>query len=159
MDSAAAAVVGGFHGGGGGGSHGGGRIRRYIVTSEFLVKLCAALHIACPRAAVPVSGQPLYCLGNVQMDSGRWMFVVSAIAYLDRVNLSIAGRAIEEEFHLTDIQLGYVLSAFVLGYARSRPPEDALPTVWPRLVLTLGVVWWAVFTVLITLLSAQWPRC
>src|SRR5260370_1185701 len=46
-----------------------------------------------------------------------WMFVISAIAYLDRVNLSIAGRAIEEEFHFSDIQLGYILSAFVLGYA------------------------------------------
>ena len=51
-----------------------------------------------------------------------WMFLISAIAYLDRVNVSIAGRAIEEEFHLTDIQLGYILSAFVLGYALFQAP-------------------------------------
>jgi len=50
------------------------------------------------------------------------MFVISAIAYLDRVNLSIAGSSIEAEFHLTDIQLGYVLSAFVLGYALFQAP-------------------------------------
>lgn len=85
-----------------------------------------------------------------------WMFVVSAIAYLDRVNLSIAGRAIEEEFHLTDIQLGYVLSAFVLGYALFQAPGGRIADRFgPRLVLSLGVIWWAVFTVLITLLSVQ----
>jgi ACS family glucarate transporter-like MFS transporter len=84
------------------------------------------------------------------------MFVVSAIAYLDRVNLSIAGRSIEEEFHLTDIQLGYVLSAFVLGYAIFQAPGGRIADRFgPRLVLSLGVVWWAVFTVLITLLSVQ----
>lgn len=85
-----------------------------------------------------------------------WMFVVSAIAYLDRVNVSIAGSAIEQEFHLTDIQLGYILSAFVLGYALFQAPGGRIADRFgPRLVLTLGVVWWAVFTVLITLLSAQ----
>lgn len=85
-----------------------------------------------------------------------WMFLISAIAYLDRVNLSIAGRAIEEEFHLSDIQLGYVLSAFVLGYAIFQAPGGRIADRFgPRLVLALGVVWWAVFTVMITLLSVQ----
>jgi MFS transporter, ACS family, glucarate transporter len=85
-----------------------------------------------------------------------WMFVVSAIAYLDRVNLSIAGTAIEKEFNLTDIQLGYILSAFVLGYAIFQAPGGRIADRFgPRLVLSLGVVWWAVFTVLITLLSVQ----
>jgi ACS family glucarate transporter-like MFS transporter len=85
-----------------------------------------------------------------------WMFLISAIAYLDRVNLSIAGRAIEEEFHLTDIQLGYVLSAFVLGYAIFQAPGGRIADRFgPRRVLALGVVWWAVFTVLITLLPVQ----
>jgi len=86
-----------------------------------------------------------------------WMFVISAIAYLDRVNLSIAGQAIEKEFHFTDIQLGYVLSAFVLGYAIFQAPGGRIADRFgPRRVLALGVVWWAVFTVGITLLSAQY---
>ena len=46
-----------------------------------------------------------------------WMFVISAIAYLDRVNIAIAGHSIQEEFHLDNIQLGWVFSAFVAGYA------------------------------------------
>ena len=51
-----------------------------------------------------------------------WMFVVSAIAYLDRVNISIAGPTIAKEFHLDNVQLGWIFSAFVLGYALFQAP-------------------------------------
>src|ERR1039457_5909259 len=46
-----------------------------------------------------------------------WMFAISAISFLDRVNISIAGRFIQQEFHITDLQLGNVFSAFLVGYA------------------------------------------
>jgi ACS family glucarate transporter-like MFS transporter len=83
-----------------------------------------------------------------------WMFLVSAISYLDRVNISIAGQAIANEFHLTSLQLGTVFSAFVLGYGLFQAPAGWLADrLGPRLVLTAGVVWWALFTVSITLLS------
>ncbi len=85
-----------------------------------------------------------------------WMFVVSAIAYLDRVNISIAGQAIAKEFHLSNVQLGSVFSAFVLGYALFQAPGGRLADrVGPRIVLGLGVIWWGVFTCLITVFSAQ----
>jgi len=48
-----------------------------------------------------------------------WMFLVSAIAYLDRVNISIAGPSIAEEFHLTNVELGGVLSAHSCSATRS----------------------------------------
>src|SRR4051812_3532550 len=77
------------------------------------------------------------------------MFAISAIAYLDRVNISIAGSLIEQDFHLTDIQLGYVFSAFVLGYALSQAPGGRLADEFgPRRVIAIGTVWWAVFTAL-----------
>jgi sugar phosphate permease len=44
-----------------------------------------------------------------------WLFVLSAIGYLDRVNMSVAGSSIIKEFHLNQIQLGGVFSAFTLG--------------------------------------------
>ena len=82
------------------------------------------------------------------------MFVVSAIAYLDRVNISIAGPTITEEFHLTNVELGYVFSAFVLGYALFQAPGGRIADrMGPRKVLAIGVVWWGIFTTLITLLS------
>ena len=54
------------------------------------------------------------------------MFVISAIAYLDRVNISIAGHSIQQEFHLDNIQLGWVFSAFVAGYALFQAPGGRL---------------------------------
>jgi len=84
-----------------------------------------------------------------------WMFVVSAIAYLDRVNISIAGPTIMQEFHLSDIELGWIFSAFVLGYASFQAPGGWIADrIGPRNVLTIGVVWWGVFTTLITLLPS-----
>ena len=45
---------------------------------------------------------------------------MSAIAYLDRVNISIAGKAIARDFHLDDVELGWVFSAFVPETTHSR---------------------------------------
>ena len=79
--------------------------------------------------------------------------MVSAIAYLDRVNISIAGQAIAHEFKLTNVQLGWVFSAFILGYALFQTPGGWLADrIGARLLLALGVIWWAVFTSLITFL-------
>ena len=87
-----------------------------------------------------------------------WMFAVSAIAYLDRVNISIAGQAIAAEFHLDNVELGGVFSAFVLGYALFQAPGGWLADrIGPRRVLALGVVWWALFTSAITILPAGVP--
>jgi len=78
-----------------------------------------------------------------------WMFVISAIAFLDRVNISVAGSSIEHEYHLDYIKLGWVLSAFSWGYALFQAPGGRLADRFgPRRVLALGAVWWAVFTAL-----------
>jgi ACS family glucarate transporter-like MFS transporter len=87
-----------------------------------------------------------------------WIFVVSAIAYLDRVNVSIAGKAIASEFHISNVQLGWIFSAFVLGYALFQAPGGRLADrIGPRNILALGVIWWGVFTTLITVLQAGTP--
>ena len=81
-----------------------------------------------------------------------WMFAISAIAYLDRVNISIAGHSIQQEFHLDNLQLGWVFSAFVAGYALFQAPGGRLADRFgPRKILALGTVWWAVFTALTAL--------
>jgi ACS family glucarate transporter-like MFS transporter len=84
-----------------------------------------------------------------------WIFVVSAVAYLDRVNISVAGQAISREFGLSNIQLGWVFSAFVGGYALFQTPGGWISDrLGPRLVLTLGVVWWGVIIAATTLLTS-----
>ncbi|MCX6895617.1 MAG: MFS transporter [Verrucomicrobia bacterium] len=81
-----------------------------------------------------------------------WMFLMSAVAYLDRVNISIAGQAIQKDFGLTNLQLGWVFSAFVIGYALFQGPGGRLADRFgARLVISVGVVWWGVFTTLTAL--------
>lgn len=83
-----------------------------------------------------------------------WIFVIAAIACLDRVNISIAGQFIAREFHLSNVQLGWVFSAFVLGYALFQAPGGWLADrMGPRRVLALGVLWWGLFTSVITFVS------
>ena len=55
-----------------------------------------------------------------------WIFMMSAIAYLDRVNISIAGKFIAKEFGLSNVELGWVFSAFLLGYAFFQAPAGRL---------------------------------
>jgi MFS transporter, ACS family, glucarate transporter len=85
-----------------------------------------------------------------------WLFVLSAVSYLDRVNISIAGGSIVDAYHLTDVQLGKVFSALVAGYALFQTVGGYLADRFgPRRVLTAGVVWWGVFTALTALVPAD----
>jgi ACS family glucarate transporter-like MFS transporter len=85
-----------------------------------------------------------------------WLFVLSAVSYLDRVNISIAGGAIVDAYHLTDVQLGRVFSALVAGYALFQTVGGHLADRYgPRRVLTGGVLWWGIFTALTALVPAN----
>ena len=78
-----------------------------------------------------------------------WIFVMSAITFLDRVNISISGVAVADEYHFSDVQLGVVLSAFLWGYAIFQVPGGRLADRFgARRVLTGGALWWGVFTAL-----------
>jgi len=78
-----------------------------------------------------------------------WLFVFSAVAYLDRTNISIAGIQIGKEFAIDHTRLGWVFSAFLIGYAAFQVPAGLLVHRFgSRLVLTFAAIWWGVFTVL-----------
>jgi ACS family glucarate transporter-like MFS transporter len=82
-----------------------------------------------------------------------WLFVLSAISFLDRTNISIAGLQISSEYGLGNQRLGWIFSAFLIGYAGFQVPAGWLASRYgPRLVITLGVVWWGVATALTTLI-------
>ncbi|PYX11294.1 MAG: MFS transporter, partial [Acidobacteria bacterium] len=84
-----------------------------------------------------------------------WLFILSAVAYLDRVNISIAGISIAAAYHLTNPQLGRVFSAFLAGYALFQTPGGWLADrLGPRRVLAGGVVWWGIFTALIAIVPS-----
>ena len=85
-----------------------------------------------------------------------WLFILSAVSYLDRVNISVAGSSIASDYHLSKVQLGWVFSAFFWGYALFQTLGGWLADRFgPRKVLTAGVVWWGVFTALTAGVSAR----
>jgi len=85
-----------------------------------------------------------------------WIFVLSAVSYLDRVNISIAGSSIAAEFGLSTVQLGTVFSAFLFGYALFQTAGGWLADRYgPRRVLAAGALWWGVFTSLTAFVSPK----
>jgi MFS transporter, ACS family, glucarate transporter len=85
-----------------------------------------------------------------------WLFVLSAVAFLDRVNISIAGGSIAAAYGLSNIQLGWVFSAFLIGYALLQTPGGRLADRFgPRRVLAAGVIWWGIFTALTASLPVE----
>jgi MFS transporter, ACS family, glucarate transporter len=85
-----------------------------------------------------------------------WLFVLSAVAFLDRVNISIAGSLLANDYHLSKIQLGWIFSAFLAGYALFQTPGGMLADrLGPRSVLAAGVLWWGIFTALTAAVPAR----
>lgn len=83
-----------------------------------------------------------------------WLFILSAVSFLDRVNISVAGSSIAAEYRLSQVQLGWVFSAFLWGYALFQTLGGWLADrLGPRRVLTGGVLWWGIFTALTAAVS------
>ena len=82
----------------------------------------------------------------------RWvilalLFAISVVTYIDRVNISVTARHMMPALGLTDQQMGFVFSAFVIGYALFQIPGGWLGDRWgARIVLTAALLWWSVFT-------------
>jgi MFS transporter, ACS family, glucarate transporter len=82
----------------------------------------------------------------------RWevlifIFFVSVVTYLDRINISIAGGALAFEYNLNRLQLGTIFGAFVLGYGLFQIPGGWLGDRFGyKRVLVLALIWWSVTT-------------
>src|SRR5437868_4468786 len=80
------------------------------------------------------------------------IFVVSAVVYIDRSNISIAGTYLAADYNISKVQLGWVFSAFLLGYAAFQIPAGwVVGKLGPRKTLTLGLIWWSVLSVVTAL--------
>ena len=54
------------------------------------------------------------------------LFLFNVICYLDRINMSVAGRSIAQDFGLSPIQLGYLFSSFLWAYVAMMLPSGKL---------------------------------
>ncbi len=82
------------------------------------------------------------------------LFVVTAINYMDRANLSVAGSHIQGEFALSATQLGLLFSMFTWFYAMSQIPVGyLLDRIGSRWLYGSAIVLWSLFTLLMGLAS------
>ncbi|HVB67580.1 MAG TPA: MFS transporter [Acetobacteraceae bacterium] len=54
------------------------------------------------------------------------LFLFNAICYIDRVNMSLAGHSVAQEFHLSPVALGYLFSSFLWAYVVMMLPSGQL---------------------------------
>jgi len=91
----------------------------------------------------------------------RWLivaliFCIGVLMFIDRVNISIAAKYIMPEYGLSDVQMGWIFSAFVFGYAVLQIPGGTLGDRFgPRRVLAGAIFWWSAFTA-VTALAGDW---
>src|SRR5438876_1489135 len=99
-------------------------------------------------AAVLAPGPPIPARSTVVRWQMMAMVTVSAsLTYLDRLNLSIAGKYIQDEFSIPLKTMGWIFSAFLLGYALSQIPGGYLADRYgPRKVLVAAISWWSILT-------------
>ena len=73
--------------------------------------------------------------------------ITTILTYLDRLNLSIAGHFIQDEFSLSLKTMGWILSSFLFGYSLTQIPGGYLADRFgPRKVLIVAISWWSVLT-------------
>lgn len=81
-------------------------------------------------------------------------FLLSVLLYIDRICISAAKEPVAETLGFSDTQMGWVMSAFALGYALFQTPSGILADRFgPRRVLTCVVGFWSLFT---GLTAAAW---
>jgi len=91
----------------------------------------------------------------------RWwicvlLTVASAVAYLLRTNMSIAGAPIAADLGLSKVQLGLILGAFAWGYAVFQFPGGVIGhLVGVRRALAAMAVTWGALNLLVGLLPAR----
>ena len=75
------------------------------------------------------------------------MFLLSLLLYIDRTCISVAKGPIASDLALSDKAMGWVFSAFALGYALLQVPSGVMADrLGPRKVLTAIVSFWSVLT-------------
>ncbi len=82
----------------------------------------------------------------------RWLivlatFLLSVLLYVDRICISVAKDSVADDLSLSETQMGWIFSAFALGYALLQTPSGWLADrMGPRRVLAVIVMVWSMFT-------------
>jgi MFS family permease len=85
------------------------------------------------------------------------LFVLTAINYVDRINLSVASKSIAAAYHLSPGALGLLFSSFSWTYLLALVPLGVLADVWgTRLTTAASIVVWSFSSMLTGVASNFW---
>ena len=88
---------------------------------------------------------------HVPWTSVAMLCATATASYICRVNVSTAGVLLMDEFSLTQVDMGRIFSAFLLGYALFQIPAGALADrIGARRVLTWAIWLWVAITIMQT---------
>ena len=95
--------------------------------------------------------------GADTMSRVRWnilglVTLFGLVSYFERLNLSVAARFIRDEFRLTDVQIGWSFSAFLIGYTAMQVPAGILTDrLGARRVLGTAAWMWFLLTLILAI--------
>src|SRR4030088_329864 len=77
------------------------------------------------------------------------LFFFNLIAYVDRVNMSVAAQPIAQEFGLSPVALGYLFSSFLWTYLLCLLPMGIIVDRWgTRITNAVSIAVWSAATML-----------
>ena len=73
------------------------------------------------------------------------LFLFNVICYLDRINMSVAGRSVAQEFALSPVALGFLFSSFLWAYVVMMLPSGRLvDTLGAHRMAAIGAAFWSI---------------
>ena len=95
--------------------------------------------------ATPPTARPT----RVRFGVLAFLCTLAVLTYLDRICIMQAKEDIQNDLLISDLQMGFVFSAFLWGYTLFEVPGGSMGDRWgSRRVLTYFVLWWSLFTAL-----------
>src|SRR5215472_17712448 len=96
-----------------------------------------------------VQHEPMNRPSSTRFKVLAFLFLLTNVTYLDRLCISASAPAITDAFGFSEVQMGYIFSAFTLAYAVFEIPSGWLGDYFgTRKALTRIVLWWSFFTAL-----------
>ena len=93
-------------------------------------------------------------IGNVRWGIAGLLGIGIVINYLDRINISVATKPFEQEFHLTQTEMGIILSAYLWSYVLLQVPVGALlDRFGVKWLVRIGTFVWALASYMTAIVS------
>jgi len=93
-------------------------------------------------------------IGNVRWGIAGLLGIGIVINYLDRINISVATKPFEHEFHLTQTEMGIILSAYLWSYVLLQVPVGTLlDRFGVKWLVRIGTFVWALASYMTAIVS------